>query len=1250
MSARQQMLNGPGRPTPLRTFSLGHSAQQQRSKLPLSPPETERTTLTRNVDYESPETERVKEDVSIRNLRRAPSIQYNHGGSVAGRAHSQRASRWLIVVTPPTTLNSEPVLGHTLAMGPPGRYQSGILMPLFPTMYGQLAAIAREFSLPSIAGVCLYLHVPESNIGINPRISDEAWQLLWSPYFTTEEAATPVQSGPPICGRIEFDVDVRKARWYELWVNGQERPIVLDASIPPSVAHTMRGWYPEHREVVHGDIEPSSEQHSTSRKSKHVPRPLALSGNYENLHRTPQKYRTVVSHDNDGAEFTAPKHAPKRLSPVTQATEASVKQRDLDILVRNWRATTPQAPVIPGVNLAGESVPDTYDLPLFSEIDMDDYDWAVSSAGPPSNWLRSPAFVAPLPSVDLFGRMVGSVALTPSVATSFGPDDSIATPTGSNVSRYPSPDIAGRLIDDSPPTPTTATSWGAPSVWPATPDSVYRVRTPDIGERMDEDAALTPTTATSWGAPEVWPPSPMEVTRSSTPDIGERTFSSEIEPYQLVWPFFEANKTRASEFVWPFFEPDGSEPCDFVWPFFEPNATEPCEFVWPFLSIGGGSIRNDKIVVEQTYRVGKIRSSSQKEVKPAPLRSEATPSSFVWPFFQAESSIPRSISVALSGVYPDLCIYAHVYPNLTIYPECSDPSAAYSNLQKSRSSGQTFARHAYPKPLTTSTTTSVEASGSTGYPYFNLYPPVYPFVTPYPQSQDLSLTVPKKSDAPASIGSVGLAPCYPEFDLYPAGYPSLVIYPAIKLGNATTEHKNKLAAAASVQSLNLAPGYPMMNIYPPVYPFLEIYPPFEAPKPFSSTKKTSQELQINVKLGSYYPELVIYPPVYPIMDIYPSFKVPQVESEVAKVEPILATPLFFYPHLTIYPSTYPYLDIYPTVHHDTKQLNKLPSLSHTLHSQLPSFYPFLEIYPSQYPHLQIYPMAKAPAVHRLQQPNHSYTLNSQLPSFYPFLDIYPPQYPHLQIYPIATRPSTSHIDAEKSMLMSAPAASVRLPALYPAFNLYPSEYPHLDIYPSIPAQSPEPMMNRKSHAQSISIRISENATLMNNQPLSPRQRVRRSSNQWTASGFIIPAARLRRGSVNKSDKCETPVPTHVRKVAARPLLRHRKSHTDLYNEVKDQVMALVEAKAGRQEPDLSLLILPHTTTRKLSSARVDGVVASSLSRSKSVTTSAPPVPSLPSGLRHKLSLSSSKAKYSLLSAVGVSAFTVASAVSGGEAT
>lgn len=468
-------------------------------------------------------------------------------------------------------------------------------------MYAQLTAIAKEFNLPSTSGICIYLHISKPDLNMSPRISDDTWQLLWSSYLNAEDYITPDISGLPICGKIEFDIDIRKARWYESWLNRQERQVAYDTSIPASIAQTMPRWYNDHRETNPDEADAvATENVSISvppnqQRAKPVPRPLTLSNtNGASSNRILQKYRAMNSHDGEGyateSIASGSKRARRQLSPVVQMEESTTaKQADLFTLVRNWRAATPMAPVIPRTkSVPGESQdPDTLDSHALSEIDMNEFQWSVSSPGPNSPLQFSPQYGAPLPSVNIEGRLAGSVVLTPSVATSFGPDDSYYSPMPTTT-RPPSPDIACRMIEDSPYTPTTATSWGAPlsypstpasifrslspdiaarhsfsrpatpstvtswgapSIWEETPDSLfYRAPSPDLGLRGMESVPLTPSTATSWGPPEVWPSSPVEEFRVSTPDISSRAFEDGIErnqPYQFVWPFFPDMEDRS---------------------------------------------------------------------------------------------------------------------------------------------------------------------------------------------------------------------------------------------------------------------------------------------------------------------------------------------------------------------------------------------------------------------------------------------------------------------------------------------------------------------------------------------------------------------------------------------------------------------------------------------------------------------------------------------------------------------------------
>jgi hypothetical protein len=142
MSTRYQISgpNGQTRP-PLRTLELGSSSIQPRPRFPISPPETERNAPVHISPAEhkvpvvpTPDGEKEREESPLRHLRRAPSVQYNQA-NISMRSAQPRAPRWLLVVLPPAScLEGDPSPGQTLAIGSPGRLQSGVLMPLFPTV------------------------------------------------------------------------------------------------------------------------------------------------------------------------------------------------------------------------------------------------------------------------------------------------------------------------------------------------------------------------------------------------------------------------------------------------------------------------------------------------------------------------------------------------------------------------------------------------------------------------------------------------------------------------------------------------------------------------------------------------------------------------------------------------------------------------------------------------------------------------------------------------------------------------------------------------------------------------------------------------------------------------------------------------------------------------------------------------------------------------------------------------------------
>jgi hypothetical protein len=156
---------------------------------------------------------------------------------------------------------------------------------LHPTLQSQLGAIAREYSLPSTGGMILYLITANNDPG--PRLTEDAWRMLWhralqmdkdgsngshiarfhsrsiassihSPYPSPSTASgSPYQqstsslvsdtpatsdfsldlsldinpsSALPILAKIEFDIDRRKAPWYDMWKNRRRTTSLSTAS------------------------------------------------------------------------------------------------------------------------------------------------------------------------------------------------------------------------------------------------------------------------------------------------------------------------------------------------------------------------------------------------------------------------------------------------------------------------------------------------------------------------------------------------------------------------------------------------------------------------------------------------------------------------------------------------------------------------------------------------------------------------------------------------------------------------------------------------------------------------------------------------------------------------------------------------------------------------------------------------------------------------------------------------------------
>lgn len=107
-------------------------------------------------------------------------------------------SKFLLHVVPPSHIphDSDSSDGFDLTPPPPTasgyhtQFKRGTLVPLLPTLQSQLSAIAKEYALPSTAGMILYLvssapnPSPEADWtepdGPGPRLSDDIWKHLWT--------------------------------------------------------------------------------------------------------------------------------------------------------------------------------------------------------------------------------------------------------------------------------------------------------------------------------------------------------------------------------------------------------------------------------------------------------------------------------------------------------------------------------------------------------------------------------------------------------------------------------------------------------------------------------------------------------------------------------------------------------------------------------------------------------------------------------------------------------------------------------------------------------------------------------------------------------------------------------------------------------------------------------------------------------------------------------------------------------------
>lgn len=505
----------------------------------------------------------------------------------------------------------------------------------------------------------MYLHTTHGGLSLSPRLSDESWPILWGHLFDARSPSLPPQQ-LPISGQIEFDIDLSKARWYDAWLSSSRRDYVdVPQSVTPSRAQSISHWRGDSQTSINEPLEDQADAISVvqpGRTSARNIKKLSLLDRFDGA--SVRSVSKLVPRDESPPSQTARQaNGPQSLSPIVQEDEPATAKKEFDSRVQSWRMSATAAARSPlaatgQTSLDPANMPNTMgDLPtattseLQSELNLDDYAWSVSSAGPPDYDMESVASWDRVPSVHMDRRFEGSVCLTPSVCTSFGPDDDYFpfSPV-SYMSRLPSPDIAWRMLEDVPPTPSTATSWGAPLSFPPSPLSSPYAPSVDLGGRCMSSRPATPSTATSWGAPLSFPPSPRMFSRAPSPDLGERGMSSVpgsplfrreplpvAEPYNLVYPYYNATRASSWQHVWPYTEES--------------------------------HVAQEQVVERQQ----EVRMNAFVFPPPPPSRSAAGPWKQVWPYAaSSDDQVAEPATTALG--YPVLDIYPAVYPSFDIYP------------------------------------------------------------------------------------------------------------------------------------------------------------------------------------------------------------------------------------------------------------------------------------------------------------------------------------------------------------------------------------------------------------------------------------------------------------------------------------------------------------------------------------------------------------------------------------------------------
>ncbi|KAI0092421.1 hypothetical protein BDY19DRAFT_482973 [Irpex rosettiformis] len=1129
------------RPGPLLTPPDTEAEQQiQHQTVPLP------TTNGLGIELEPTPTQR---STSITEVPISRRLQYIQSGPREARERTvHRSVRWLVVVTPPPSFSQEHGnLGHTLSVGSPERLSQGLLMPLLQTMSSQLSAIAREFAFPSTTGLCLYLHTSHGGIPITPRITDESWPLLWAHLFEPRSPASASAPQLPIGGRIEFDIDPNKARWLDAWL-GLLRRENLD--VPVSAAPSRRGSLSHFREdsrtTFHDDRteEPLEgapvilpPRISKTPVHRHVPRKLSLLDRLESSSaRSGSKFAARAGNSPSPPAFLDTVQRPSiGLSPIVQEDEPKTAHKDIDTFVNSWRAS---ASIMPSPLAAtGQTSLDPVNLPnnieitgdedVRSELDLNDFQWSVSSVGPAEyedeDDFDTCSFESwRLPSVHMDRRLEGSVCLTPTTCTSWGPPDweedrvyEAHFAALAMAAMLPSPDIATRMLEDCPPTPSTATSWGPPLDWPPSPSARSLAASVDVAQRCMSEVPMTPSTATSWGPPLSWPPSPVrsELSYAGSVDIGQRCMSevpltpstatswgpplsyppSPATPYHVHTPDV-GQRIFNIEVPHPAPAP---RPRDLS---LEGEAVEPWRNVWPYISTTSAQSSPYTFVFPQ-----RPATPPSEPVEPQSVSSSPAPFAFGWPFFDvsteptpiaAEVPPERSVEpIELDDVEDEPVVRVKKLSPFTVVFD-SDPESAPASVPSTPQATQEGPWNQVwpygPSSSVEETPASEVHSPSLVWPYFN----ASNTTEEVEEAEEV-----KEVKEVKEVEGFPTSLVWPYFDASGAAEetealealeePSAsLVWPYFNASGAVEEVDVSQEPSTSLVWPYFNASATKDEAKPPVEPrssgheACEVPPtdtalvsiceatdvslpnhgePWDHVWPYTESKlakEAEDELAPFRALSHVWPYSVLFDANASAPDGPWNFRWPYPKPMYNGLYMLDdSRAAVNYPYFNLYPAVYPTFDLYPAV---TGTLHHRAPMN--LAVELKSSYPTVQPYPSVYPYLEIYPgeSMKHDSIRVVVSP----PIEGQ--SYHPAIDLYGPVYPSdVQMYPwnlYHLYPTTDNAKSEQPKDLP----TLTLTPGYPTLNLYAPVYPHniYNIYPAVRAD-----VKGVSRSNSLSTRL-----------------------------------------------------------------------------------------------------------------------------------------------------------------------------------